>query len=221
MRLWHLGFGIAGEPNPLELLQAVKPRGIISYFSALSYHELTTQIPGSHHLVELTTGERKPMPEDGPLSPHIPAPGTLLFHHMSTPYYCSLRMAWMVPGVQRAYLSDKAIIRVTTLEQTLLDTLHRPWNCGGPPVVFEAWERALDSLDEERLGQYLASIQHPLLTRRAGCMLDRIGWEITNPGLSRILASARETAATAPEDFFLPAVPGTWLDPVWRLRGEP
>jgi predicted transcriptional regulator of viral defense system len=32
------------------------------------------------------------------------------------------------------------MVRITTLEQTLLDTLHRPLSCGGPPIVIEAWE---------------------------------------------------------------------------------
>ena len=46
----------------------------------------------------------------------------------------------------RAY-GPRAQIRITTLEQTLLDSLYKPFLCGGPEVVFEAWQDAVDRLD--------------------------------------------------------------------------
>ena len=52
--------------------------------------------------------------------------------------YTTRREAHRVVGVQTRYVNEKSRYRVTTLEQTLVDTLHRPHSCGGPAVVFEA-----------------------------------------------------------------------------------
>jgi hypothetical protein len=63
------------------------------------------------------------------------------------------------------------------LEQTLLDTLYKPFHCGGPEVVFEAWRQAVDSqrIDEERLTQYLRAMNYPATVRRVGVILNLAG----------------------------------------------
>jgi len=64
-----------------------------------------------------------------------------------------------------------------TLEQTLLDSLYKPFHCGGPEVVFEAWQEAVDSrrIDEERLVTYLQAMNYPATTRRLAVMLELAG----------------------------------------------
>jgi len=51
-------FGIEGTSKPdidsLELLQAYNQDGVICYFSAISYFDLTTQAPAHHHIASLT-----------------------------------------------------------------------------------------------------------------------------------------------------------------------
>ena len=64
-----------------------------------------------------------------------------------------------------------------TLEQTLLDSLYKPFLCGGPEVVFEAWQEAVGSrrIDEERLVTYLQAMNYPATTRRLAVMLELAG----------------------------------------------
>ena len=76
-----------------------------------------------------------------------------------------------MPGTQKYYYSDKSIVSITTLEQTLIDTLHRPFSCGGPSVVFEAWSNASDIMDQSRILECLREIQDNNLSRRAGYFL--------------------------------------------------
>ena len=38
---------------PLELLQAYLPDGVVCYFSAINYYELTTQVVAHHHVARL------------------------------------------------------------------------------------------------------------------------------------------------------------------------
>jgi len=122
-----------------------------------------------------------------------------------------------VPGVQWAYLSGETMVQITTPEQTLLDTLHRPWSCGGPAVVFEAWERGASRLDGERLAGYLTTIARPAVCRRVGCMLERCGYRTDNPGLAEVLRLAKASAAGEPMLLLLPEVPGNSIDPAWNL----
>jgi predicted transcriptional regulator of viral defense system len=63
------------------------------------------------------------------------------------------------------------MIRITNLEQTLLDTLHRPLSCGGTAVVLEAWERGLARVDEEQLAAYLREMQYLPTAQRLGYLL--------------------------------------------------
>ncbi len=80
---------------------------------------------------------------------------------------------------------------MTTLEQTLLDTLQKPWHCGGSAVVHEAWERGISLLDEERLSDYLKRIGRIDLVRRVGYMFDQQGRAIGNQALTQILSDAK------------------------------
>jgi predicted transcriptional regulator of viral defense system len=216
--LWQLGLGPRPPPSPWELLQAARPNGVICYFSAISHHELSTQLPSHHHIAVLRPEPRRSVPPEAAATERIPRLGTRLFDYEGVAYYCTTRSAWMVAGSQRVYLSAAAIARVTTLEQTLLDTLHRPWHCGGPAVVFEAWQRGRERLAEERLRRLLEAIQYPLLTRRTGCMLEQCGHAIADPGLAALLDRARTEAATAPATALLPAVPGRRVNTTWQLE---
>jgi predicted transcriptional regulator of viral defense system len=72
---------------------------------------------------------------------------------------------------QWRFVHELSRIRVTSLEQTLLDTLHRPLNCGGAAVVFEAWDTGADRLDHDKLATLLHRINDLRLTRRVAYML--------------------------------------------------
>ena len=188
--LLEIGASAAAEVDPLELLMAGKPSGVVSYFSAVAFHSLTTQLVEHHHVAELRPPS--PAPESGIPEDHVaerperlPASksrkprglGTLLFRFQGIPFYSTSRSARLVPGVQTRGYGPRAQVRITTLEQTLLDTLYKPFHCGGPEVVFEAWQEGVASrrMDEERLVAYLRAMNYPATARRLGVMLQLVG----------------------------------------------
>jgi hypothetical protein len=170
---------------------AGKPSGVVCYFSAVAFHALTTQLVEHHHVAELQPqgsrpeSRRRPEEDVAERPEKPPASGSrkrrglgkLLFHFQGIPFYSTRRSARLVPGVQTRGHGPRAQVRITTLEQTLLDTLYKPFHCGGPEVVFEAWQEGVASrrIDEERLVGYLQAMNYPATTRRLGVMLELAG----------------------------------------------
>ncbi|MBC8121256.1 MAG: hypothetical protein H7Y22_05385 [Gemmatimonadaceae bacterium] len=211
--------------EPLEILQATARDGIICYFTAVHFHGLTTQGVSHHHIARL---RHYPQPQQGqkdrPESlgerKAFDPLGSKQFTYRGMPYYLTQRERDLVVGVQRRYLDERTIIRITTLEQTLLDALHRPMSCGGPAVVFEAWETALERLDERRLAEYLEAIASSEVDRRVGYMLENLGHR---PGgvLGERLARMREELARATNQTPIALLPGTESDsinPYWLVE---
>jgi len=126
----------------------------------------------------------------------------------------------LVAGVQTVWLAEHALARITTLEQTLLDTLHRPWACGGPSVVFEAWERGATLMDETRMAQHLRALDNAALSRRVGYLLEQQGHAVTDPALRGMLQDAQRQFATERQEPvpLLPGVPATQTVEEWGLR---
>jgi hypothetical protein len=188
--LLEIGASAEAQVDPLELLMAGKPSGVICYFSAVAFHALTTQLVEHHHVAELrpqVPGPERERPEEEvaerperlPVSPSRQPRGlgTLLFRFQGVPFYSTRRSARLVPGVQTRGHGPRAQVRITTVEQTLLDTLYKPFHCGGPEVVFEAWQEGVASrrIDEERLVAYLRAMNFPATARRLGVMLELTG----------------------------------------------
>ncbi len=180
-------FDVAKSPafhaSPLELLQAYAPEGTICYFTAIGFHSLSTQPLAYHHIAIPTEAhvncpvakESKQRRRSSASTPKNPL-GTALFSYGGLPYYKTSRDARLLRGTQVRYIAPTAIIRITDLEQTLLDTLHRPLHCGGPAVVFEAWDQGIKRLQEDRLANYLASMEHGPTARRVGYMLEDLDY---------------------------------------------
>jgi len=221
---------IGGVPSisPIELLQATQPsyqNTVICYFTALERHELTTQETPHHHVASLKAPSKQPRPQPVPSpsaaggSGRKPSLGTLLFRYQGIPYYMTQRDPALVPGIQTVRLSPSCQVRMTTLEQTLLDTLHRPWSCGGPSVVFEAWERGLPLLDDARLALCLKTIGRTDYTRRAGYMLEQFGHAATDSALLALLADAKMQvkSGSLPTIPLLPDVPSTLHNETWGI----
>lgn len=216
--LYYVGTGDINAIDNFEILQAVKPKGVICYFSAISYHQLTTQMIPHHHIASLIKVQTKAeIIPDNSSKKKIHKLGTYLFDYEAVPYYWTQRDQELIPGIQSVYLSDKAIVNVTTLEQTLLDTLHRPWSCGGPAVVFEVWKKGLERINESRLAEYLTSINNSLYIRRLGCMLDLNRYKVNDQDLMGLLQKAKE-ASNKPVDSLLPTVPSGTLNKKWNLE---
>jgi hypothetical protein len=221
---------LGGSPSitPIELLQATQPSfqdTVVCYFTALCHHELTTQDTPHHHVAVLKASpgrersEPVPFPALAERCGRPPKPGKLLFRYQGVPYYLTQRDPALLPGIQTVRLSPSCLVRMTTLEQTLLDTLHRPWSCGGPSVVFEAWERGLPLLDDARLAHCLTAIGRSDFTRRAGYMLEQFGHAAADGTLSVLLdaAQAKVRNGSEPTIPLLPDVPATRLNPTWGV----
>jgi predicted transcriptional regulator of viral defense system len=227
-KFWAVGLRVDIESiSPIELLEAMEPKGVISYFTALQIHELTTQIPTHHHIAQLKKRlprERSPKEID-PIdlkkrTKSYDSLGTKQFYFCGIPYYCTSRDRHLIPGIQSRHLNDKTIFNITTLEQTLLDTLHRPLNCGGPSVVFEAWERALDSANERRMVEYITQINDMRLNRRVGFILENLGYQPQRE-MKEILDHSLKTINKEDPESLIPLFTGlkySHSNPKWLLE---
>ncbi len=186
------------KPSPLELLQAFNADGIICYFTSLAFHGLTTQVAPHHHIaipVEAETAtpilpeyDTTPEPYFKVNRTRVVDPlGTRIFTYASTPYYKTSRQSRLIPGVQMRFLGETSVVRITTIEQSLLDTLHRPISCGGQAVVMEAWEHGLARINEEKLAKNIQKMDYLPIAQRVGYMLDQFK-HVPGAELKRTLA---------------------------------
>ena len=206
------------DPDPLELLLAARPHGVICYFSAVGFHGLTVQPVRHHHVAVVTEPARTVRPGSAGRRRSEPAAkdskrslGTLMFEHQGLNYYETRRSPRLMPGVQRRRHGPGTTLRITTREQTLLDTLHKPFRCGGPEVVFEAWAEAFETavVDQQRLAEHLDAMDQPLACRRTAAMLRSM--EVSpEEDLARTLAQGIEKALGTDRCHGpVPLLPGT------------
>ncbi len=190
-----------GEPiYPLELLQSYLPGGVICFFSAITHHELTTQAATHHHIARLGPPRPKESREAiGTAQPgREPEPkernplGTEIFRFEDVAYYLNRRDVSLVPGIQFRVVSPRCWLRITTLEQTLLDTMLQPVRCGGEAVVLEAWEIGASRMDADRMAEHLAKMQREDLERRVGAVLNLIGADFAKTSLGHRLHAVRD-----------------------------
>ncbi len=196
------------QVEPVELLQAHEPGGFICYFTALAFHGLTTQPPTFHHIgLPVAHGRRDPADADDgerpPASPKGNGPprrrnplGVLAFTYQGTEYFVTRRASRLAPGIQTRYIDQRTLIRITTIEQTLLDTLHKPQRAGGPEVIFEAWRARASELDEELLASYLRAMNDAPSVRRTGAMLDLLGHKVSSDALNSVLGANSSPSTT-------------------------
>jgi predicted transcriptional regulator of viral defense system len=242
--LLELGASARSDIDPLELLMAYEPSGVVCYFSALAFHSLTSQMPSHHHVAVVTKSSRtenaeksgQTRTEEAPYRETIPKSdgsnkgtrgkvsplGKSVFSYLDIPYYLTRRAERLLPGVQNRSNGPRGRFRITTYEQTLLDTFHKPQNCGGPAVVLEAWQEASTSgrLDEERLLAYLKQMDYPSTTRRLGAMLHLMDY---TPGveLGNYLDRARQGISREAPHSQISLLPGfdySNLDETWLVK---
>jgi len=214
--LLDIGAAHGAKIDPLELLQAYKPDGVICYFSALTYYSLTTQFATQHHIAALNkkTSAQKAnhrhfteKSDNSLKSNRKYALGKNLFTYQGIPFYLTKRSISRLIGVQTRMLGPRTNIRITTLEQTLLDTLHKPIYCGGPSVIFEAWEEGLTRLDEDLLNDYLQKIDSLLILRRVGAMIETLNFRPSHD-FEVTLERCLENISQHSETSAIPILPG-------------
>jgi predicted transcriptional regulator of viral defense system len=182
--LYYLSYAGSHEPDPpssAEILLALKPRGVVCYSTAVFLHGLSTQIPNHHHVagptptmrgnVRTTDNESASGDESGKDRSKL---GQQLFELSGSGFYAHRRSDRHLQEHELVQNDPKTMVRITTLEQTLYDTLFHPRLCGGAAIVFEAWESAESRYNEDRLFSLMkASSYHPII-RRIGAMLECI-----------------------------------------------
>ncbi|HVU08076.1 MAG TPA: hypothetical protein VHG89_05990 [Verrucomicrobiae bacterium] len=212
---------------PLELLQAYLPDGVICYFSAINYYELTTQVVTHHHVARLNppkvkkTLEPLKTPESESVGEAVERNplGTEIFHFEDVGYYLNKRDVSLVPGIQFRVVSPRCWLRITTIEQTLLDALMQPVRCGGEAVVLEAWEVGVKQIDADRMAEHLTKINREDLNRRVGAVLEMIGTDFAASTLGRQLNAVKNrlTAQNVPEIPLLAGFEFPELNKNWKV----
>jgi len=214
--------------SPIELLQAQESKGVVCYFTALEFYGMTTQIPSHHHIAVLGASSPNLRNKDtkkeliGSLKPgrNYDPLGTKRFIFEDVPYYVTNRDKKLVPGIQERYLDEKSIFRITSYDQTLLDTLHRPISCGGPSVVFEAWHSAFDRLSSNLIYEYLSKINSSELSRRVGYMLQVIDYKVDGK-ISELFDSIKASIPREDSESIISLLPGfdySELNEEWFLK---
>lgn len=213
-------------PDPWELMQGYRPGGVLCYFGAAAFHELTTQEPSFYHMANLRPSGPKPEPgeipaieaADGTKRERDPL-GTLEFRFQGLACYTTNRDESTIPGIQTRDYGPRAQLRITTLEQTMLDTLWQPLKCGGESLVFEVWERGVQRWNPERLAKHLKSIDRQDWERRVGAMLSILGVE-ADGSLQGLLSDRKKSLRTSvanPPIPLMPGLPGSRLLTEWSI----
>ena len=202
------------QVDPLELLQAYDQQGVICYFSALAYYDLTTQMPSSHHIASLMKHTVEPGAKSTGKPSTAPAAtkrrsklGTHVFSYEGVPFYSTKRARNTIPGVKTRVLSPATNIRIATVEQTLLDTLQYPFHFGGAEVVLESWQQATGKTDDDLFAAYLRAIQILPLTRRAGALFELLGLRPAG-ALGTYLDETKKLILAQPEIPWIPLLRG-------------
>ncbi len=204
-----------GNVDPFELLHAYKQDGIICYFSALFYFSLTTQYPSHHHIAtiikkaekittELTSNIMNEKSNDKRKRNKL---GTFGFSYQDLAFYSTRRKDYTIPGIQLRVLNPRTRIRITTIEQTLLDTLQYPYRCGGPSVIFEAWKTHKNKINESKILDYLRKIDTDNLSRRVGALFEIFNYR-SGKDLSNHLKEIQNSILTTNEILNIPLLKG-------------
>lgn len=213
--------------DPLEVLQGYKPQGVLCYFGVLGHLGLTTQVAPFFHVAyidksPLTTARSIPkisekvdetLPNRNPL-------GREVFQFEGAPCYVTKRNIALTPGIQTRIIGPRTMLRMTTMEQALLDALGYPLHCGGESVVFEVWERGATQWNPDRLADYLMKINRTEIDRRVGAMTDVLQIKIDSKKLQVRLDDVR-TQLRKSRDEEVPLLPGFIypnLNPTWGVR---
>ncbi|NOY86325.1 MAG: hypothetical protein GXP52_03365 [Deltaproteobacteria bacterium] len=216
------------DADPLELLQAYKQEGVICYFSALFYFNLTTQIPTHHHIATILKQKRRPRSEMTTVTFEQPSSdnsgkreklGTRAFSYQDVPIYLTKRQENTIPGIKLRVFNPRTQIRMTTIEQTLLDTFQYPYKCGGPEVIFESWNAHINKINESLILEYLKKIDILSLTRRVGAMFDVMAYK-PDPDLARFLEGTRRETLNITGIADIPLFRGTHylrINQNWRI----
>lgn len=132
--------------------QLIEP-AVIAYWSALNYHGLTEQIPGT---VFIQTTARKKEQE---------------LEIFGVRYRIVRVIGKKHFGIENIWIDDTAV-KITDPEKTVVDCLDKPRYCGG---IGEAAKALRGELDLDKLKRYALNIGNSAVIKRLGYLCDKLG----------------------------------------------
>jgi predicted transcriptional regulator of viral defense system len=153
-----LSSGATGSPQLHEFAVAMElaSPAAIAYFSALSHHGLTEQLPRTVFIATNHPVRRRQRESLG----------------------FSFRIVSLRPhkyfGIQKAWAGDHAF-SVTNVDKTIIDALDLPGHAGGLGLVATALRSHWDRLDEVRLRDYAGRIGNSAAAKRLGFLMETLG----------------------------------------------
>ena len=164
------------DAHEFEIAMSLVNPAAISHWSAISYHQLTEQVPRT--VFVLTTTEalipRERSSTSGRSRRGCDIGGiTYRFIQVRPHRYFGARRGWV--GDTRVWITD--------LERTLLDGLSMPRYCGDFTEVLHAFEVGIERVDVERMAEY-ASRMSTVASKRLGWALEWNG--VSGPVVDRL-----------------------------------
>jgi predicted transcriptional regulator of viral defense system len=154
--------------HEFEIAMALVEPAAISYWSALSYHGLTEQVP--RRVFVLTTARSVPRARGAKAERSdegYPVGETIFqFVQVKPERFFGIEEVWV----------NESRIKITDPERTLLDGLMAPQHCGDFAEVLHAFEVRGQKLDLERIIQYALKLD-TATAKRLGWILERQGME--------------------------------------------
>jgi len=132
----------------------------VSYWSALNYHGLTEQIPGTVFLQTTSRKKRRELRVFGVRYKIVKVVESKFF------------------GVEKVWIDDVAV-NITDEEKTIVDCLDHPEYCGGVIEVAKALRNG--AFDGDRLSEYARRIGNSGVVRRLGYLCGLLGVQVDLP----------------------------------------
>jgi predicted transcriptional regulator of viral defense system len=160
-----------------QIVQEANPQAVFSHLTALAYHSLTDQIPGSIQATHYTP----PDPNRIPLGTAPEEWAGLSLPKPKRPKRVgTISVQWFLTKGEWDFghsvnYSQGLPIYVTDVERSLLDALRAPEEAGGIALVLRAWRQAKTILDLDRLVRYTERFGQSILRQRVGFLLETLG----------------------------------------------
>lgn len=159
---------ILSKPNAnyYDIALTIKKDGYLSNYTAMSIHQLTLQIPKSIYISFMKSDDGRTNNNNANLSQESIDKAFSKTQRITSELYKSEIDNYRLFFVQKGY-SKKEIgletnqgIRYTDLERTLIDIALRPAYSGGVFEVLEAYIKARDIVDTNKLYDYLNQLNY-------------------------------------------------------------
>ena len=159
------------EVQPFALADALVNPMAIGYWSALSHHGLTTQIPP---MVQAMTPKKVVTPEMREGEASRPR-GRSVWKVMEIEIEFINIQEKRFFGFQQEWVSRWHRVSITDRERTFLDLVARPRLFGGIEMAMETFENYSATLDHEKVIEYTIKYSMGSVIKRMGWILDKMG----------------------------------------------